>query len=220
VRDAPPNPAANRRTQRILEAATALFGRYGFQRTSVDLIAAEAGVAKGTVYAHFDDKEAVFRAVCQRVCDGLLADARAAAEAPGPAERRLLSALEAKFVRVFDLVHRSPHAAELLQSQDQLGRDIVRQTDDRYVAMLEGLVAEAQARGELDPRRAGLEAGDLARLLLGWSEGLLRASADEAALRRSLAQTVSVAMAGVRPAAAAEAPPPSWRHPPSVAAPA
>ncbi|HEU4534093.1 MAG TPA: helix-turn-helix domain-containing protein [Polyangiaceae bacterium] len=203
MRDATPTPAANRRTQRILAAATALFGRYGFQRTSVDQVAAEAGVAKGTVYAHFADKEALFRAVCQLVCDDLLARARAAAAAPGPLDRRLLATLEAKFVRVFELVHRSPHASELLQSQERLGLDIVEQTDQAYVALLESMLAEASSRGDLDPRRAGVDAPGLALLLLAWSDGIVRAARDEAALRRSLAQSVALALGGLRPAALA-----------------
>jgi TetR/AcrR family transcriptional regulator len=210
VRDAPPSPAANRRTQRILEAATSLFGRYGFQRTSVDLIAAEAGVAKGTVYAHFDDKEAVFRAVCRHVCDELIAHATSASAAEGdPVERRLFAALEAKFVRVFELVLRSPHAAELWQSQDQLGRDIVDEADERYVALLERLLADASARGEIDLGRADAPAAEIARLLLAWSDGLTRAARDADSLRRALSRTVALALGGLRPLPAEPSPPPS-----------
>ncbi|HEU4406477.1 MAG TPA: TetR/AcrR family transcriptional regulator [Polyangiaceae bacterium] len=222
MRDAPQTPAAARRTQRILEAATSLFGRYGFQRTSVDLIAAEAGVAKGTVYAHFDDKEAVFRAVCRHVCDDLLARAAAALEAPGePVERRLLAALEAKFVRVFELVLRSPHAAELWQSQDQLGRDIVDEADERYIALLTGLLDGASARGELDLARAGLGGAELARLLLAWSDGLVRSARDADALRKALAQSVALALGGLRPPPlAAPAPPPRAAPLPTAEAPA
>lgn len=198
MRDAPSSPAANRRTQRILAAATSLFGRYGFQRTSMDQVAAEAGVAKGTVYAHFEDKEAVFRAVCQLVCDDLLARAHTAASSAGPFDRRLLATLEAKFLRVFELVHRSPHASELLQSQDKLGLDIIEQADEAYLAVLEGLLTEASAQGEIDPRRANVDEAQLARLLLGWADGLIRAARDEGALRRSLEQSVALALGGLR----------------------
>lgn len=213
MRDAPSTPAASRRTQRILAAATSLFGRYGFQRTSMDQVAAEAGVAKGTVYAHFEDKEAVFRAVCQLVCDDLLARARAAASSAGPLDRRLLATLEAKFLRVFELVHRSPHASELLQSQDRLGLDIVEQADEAYLVLLEGLLAEAGARGEIDPRRAGVDEAQLARLLLGWADGLIRSARDEGALRRSLEQSVALALGGLRsPASPASLASPAEAH--------
>jgi AcrR family transcriptional regulator len=83
--------------RRIVAAATSLFGRYGFRRTSMDLLAAEAGVAKPTVYAYFADKEAVFKAVCVDVCEGLLARAEAASVGGGSIDERLAAVLTAKF---------------------------------------------------------------------------------------------------------------------------
>jgi AcrR family transcriptional regulator len=44
---------------RILDAAYALFYRHGFQRTSLDDIAAKAGVTKRTLYYHFRSKDAL-----------------------------------------------------------------------------------------------------------------------------------------------------------------
>jgi AcrR family transcriptional regulator len=44
----------------ILSAATRLFSRFGFKKTSVDQIAHDAGVAKGTVYLAADTKEDLF----------------------------------------------------------------------------------------------------------------------------------------------------------------
>ncbi len=47
----------------ILEAAYRVFARDGYERASVDEIAAEAGVAKPTIYNHFGGKEELFRRV-------------------------------------------------------------------------------------------------------------------------------------------------------------
>lgn len=47
--------------QAILDAALAVFAREGYERAGVDLIAAEAGAAKPTVYNHFGGKENLFR---------------------------------------------------------------------------------------------------------------------------------------------------------------
>jgi TetR/AcrR family transcriptional repressor of mexJK operon len=44
----------------ILEAAKRLFPEHGFEGTSMDTIAAAAGVSKLTVYSHFKDKETLF----------------------------------------------------------------------------------------------------------------------------------------------------------------
>lgn len=53
----------------ILEAAGGLFLEHGFDRTTMDAIAAAAGVSKLTVYSHFHDKEGLFRALIARKCD-------------------------------------------------------------------------------------------------------------------------------------------------------
>src|SRR2546423_5259542 len=47
----------------ILEAAARVFAREGFAGTTIDMIAAEAGVARQTVYNQIGDKEKVFAAV-------------------------------------------------------------------------------------------------------------------------------------------------------------
>ncbi len=47
--------------QAILDAAMRVFAREGYAQAGMDAIAAEAGVAKPTVYNHFGDKENLFR---------------------------------------------------------------------------------------------------------------------------------------------------------------
>src|SRR4051794_32228087 len=45
----------------ILDAAAPIFGNEGYERASVDAIAAAAGVSKPTIYSHFGGKEQLFR---------------------------------------------------------------------------------------------------------------------------------------------------------------
>jgi len=59
---APPSGRPEKRAA-IARAATAVFGREGYERASMDAIAAEAGVSKRTVYNHFADKENLFLSV-------------------------------------------------------------------------------------------------------------------------------------------------------------
>ena len=64
----PPKPSAGlederrgvRKRRAILDAATSVFLRQGYLGTSMDEIAALAGVSKQTVYKHFADKERLF----------------------------------------------------------------------------------------------------------------------------------------------------------------
>jgi TetR/AcrR family transcriptional regulator, mexJK operon transcriptional repressor len=53
----------------ILEAAKALFLSRGFEGTSMDAVAAEAGVSKLTVYSHFGDKDTLFKSAVQSKCE-------------------------------------------------------------------------------------------------------------------------------------------------------
>lgn len=50
---------------KILTVASNIFGKYGFQKTTIDDIARTAHKAKGSVYYYFNSKEDLFRAVLQ-----------------------------------------------------------------------------------------------------------------------------------------------------------
>jgi len=56
----------------IVRAALHLFTRDGFERTSVDAIAAEARVSKRTVYNHYGDKESLFLSVISDFYDSMI----------------------------------------------------------------------------------------------------------------------------------------------------
>ncbi len=80
----------------IIAAATEAFLAQGYEAASMDAIAAHAGVSKRTVYNHFPSKRDLFRAVTQRLYEGLLdADALLppAGEAPETALPRLARAI-------------------------------------------------------------------------------------------------------------------------------
>lgn len=53
----------------VLNAGQKLFLANGYAGTSMEAIAAEAGVGKMTVYRHFKDKETLFVAIVRRECD-------------------------------------------------------------------------------------------------------------------------------------------------------
>jgi AcrR family transcriptional regulator len=59
------------RREQILDAATRAFARTGFTGTSLDDIAAEAGVSHVILYRHFASKSDLYRAVLDRACTQL-----------------------------------------------------------------------------------------------------------------------------------------------------
>ena len=71
--------AAGPKGEASAQAALRLFLRDGYERTSVDAIAAEAGVSKRTIYNRYTDKENLFRSVLQDMfTDSMAAFARMA----------------------------------------------------------------------------------------------------------------------------------------------
>jgi TetR/AcrR family transcriptional repressor of mexJK operon len=62
-------PKDQAKAQAILDAAQKLFMEHGYELTSMDAVAREAGVSKLTIYSHFENKELLFRRVIERKCE-------------------------------------------------------------------------------------------------------------------------------------------------------
>jgi len=69
------------RGTRILDAAAKLIAHYGYDKTTVDDIARQAGISKGAVYLHWKSKEALFEALLAREMVRTLDDLTARVEA-------------------------------------------------------------------------------------------------------------------------------------------
>src|SRR5258707_6146819 len=98
----------------ILVAATAIFLRYGFKKTSMDDVARAAGVSRQGLYLYFDTKDLLFRDSLQHLMSHLISAARAAAEDGNLSLRdRLLGAFEVVHCSAFHNASRED-ALELL----------------------------------------------------------------------------------------------------------
>jgi TetR/AcrR family transcriptional repressor of mexJK operon len=132
----------------ILEAAETLFTSEGYERTSVDAIAARAGVSKRTVYDHYADKETIFLRVLERVSDALVTTVRLAIEEELLPSRDVREALTAFGHRIVDRAFASSEylAYRRLIAQRQSVPRLHEAVSDRPEEMLEqrfaGLVAE------------------------------------------------------------------------------
>jgi AcrR family transcriptional regulator len=86
------------RADRILDAAARLLLRYGHDRTTINDIAREAGIAKGSVYAHWRSRDRLFLALLRREQAVLLTQVRdrlRAAERPADLELLLAESVRA-----------------------------------------------------------------------------------------------------------------------------
>ena len=69
--------------ERIVAAAVELFAARGYAEVTVSDVAARAGSAKGSLYRHFESKEALFAAAVESVVNDVVDEMRAAAERGG-----------------------------------------------------------------------------------------------------------------------------------------
>jgi TetR/AcrR family transcriptional regulator, mexJK operon transcriptional repressor len=95
-----PNSAQSERIGvAILTAARESFASVGYARTSMDQVAADAGVTKRTVYSRYGDKAGVFAAVIQKLGHTRL-DEIDAIEVPEGSPRDVLMALADKLIEL------------------------------------------------------------------------------------------------------------------------
>lgn len=156
----------------ILDAAYSVFAREGYAQAGVDVIAAEAGVAKATVYNHFGDKETLLRESFSAVADQALARNMAAVERlAGPGElRTLLEDVGFALIRCYcderSWALRRLLAAELGQFPDLL--DIVQgRVADKVMESLADRLARLSLAGRLRAADPLVAAEHFAGLLMG-----------------------------------------------------
>jgi AcrR family transcriptional regulator len=126
--------AASRR-EAILDAALTVFARRGYDAARLDDVASMAGVAKGTLYLYFKDKEALFEALVRGAVSPILAKVGEAAAAPGmkPAD-------------VLDLFF-SMFQAEVLGTKRKLLLRLIISEGPRFPALAELYYREVVSRG-------------------------------------------------------------------------
>jgi TetR/AcrR family transcriptional regulator len=132
-----PRTGGEARRARLLGEAIRLFGRNGYQGTSLDAVAAAAGVRKQTLLYYFPTKEALLEACVVRTSERI---ARELAEA---LERETSSSRKAEAVihTLFRLAEEWPEFPQFIREAGRLGPEVT----ERFAAVLEPLRARALA---------------------------------------------------------------------------
>lgn len=175
----------------IVAAAVPVFGRFGYRKTTMDLLAQSAGVSRPAVYQYFSNKTAVFHAVAAYVGEQLHAEAAAASALPGSTADRLYDVLAVKLDFAASTVE-AGFRRELLQEAAAIAPDVVAETESRYAAVVAEILAEAD---ELDLTGAGMTAAEAAALLHDAMLGIVRSPG--AADRSRLRHLVDLAVRGL-----------------------
>jgi TetR/AcrR family transcriptional regulator of autoinduction and epiphytic fitness len=169
-----PTRLTDRKRAAILDAAVAEFRQSGYEATSMDRIAASAGVSKRTVYNHFPSKEVLFTRILEQMwergADGLDIPYRT----DRPLRAQLLELVEQKMRLLHD-----PSFTDLARvaiaagvHNPELARELIARLGDRE----EGLTAwvrAATADGRLkthDPVFASMQLQSLVKGFAFWPQ--------------------------------------------------
>jgi AcrR family transcriptional regulator len=183
-----PRADAVRNRAKILAAAARVFAERG-AAASTEQVAAEAGVAVGTIFRHFPTKSDLLAAIMKDTLAGLVAQA---------------TAPEATLFTVFAAL--VGEAAAKRSVIDLLPDLAVGESLSRFHAVVAGLLAGAQEQEEV---RAEVGPDEVMALLVALCQGALRGGWSPALQERALA----IVFAGLRPAVVSAGPRPAVASP-------
>jgi TetR/AcrR family transcriptional repressor of mexJK operon len=183
-------PRDPERVRRILDAAQRHFDEHGLERANVDAIAADAGVAKMTVYSNFGSKEGLFQAVVRDRSAAVVAGfAGAGALDPAQPEKALL-AIGARFLALArgDAVGALRAVYGVAGVQPEVCRALYEEGPERVNGELAAYLRRAHSAGTLKVRNP-LQAADLFFSMFlgsGHIRGLLKLEMPDAREDRAL----------------------------------
>jgi len=140
------------RREAILGAALDEFSAQGFAAARLDDVAKRAGVAKGTIYLHFRDKETLFNEIIRSVLSPVVATLETAMHADVPI-RAVAEQLVEVFVRDIYGTRRKDVIRLIISEGSRfpkLAEFYYREVLSRVFGMLRVMLRRAAERGELD----------------------------------------------------------------------
>lgn len=191
------SPETSERRDSILEAATQVFLRYGFKKTSMEDLSRAAGLSRPGLYLHFSTKEALFKAAVLQ----LVERTRAAAILP---LTEVAPELEPQLLLAFEALHgvaigqeRAAHLSELMETAERLVGPVVSEMEQGFASEL----ARALRRAGVTERwkALGLSAKDLAEHLAAVSTGLKHRVQTRAEYREQLKVALKLVCRGSAP---------------------
>jgi len=154
----------------IVDAADRLLARYGYRKMTMDDIAQEVGIGKGTIYLHFKSKEEIALARVDRIVDRLNERLRGIAHSNGSAVARLRRMLLERVLFRFDSVQ---HYTESLSDVLAAIRPALLVRHNRHFDEEERVFAALLKEGKSDGEFVFKDIRGTARALLVATNALL-----------------------------------------------
>ncbi len=148
--------ANSERRAEILAIAAEIFARKGFQNTTVREIADASGILSGSLYHHFESKEAILDELLSTMVTDLCADYRtvvAAGDDPVTTLRNLVHQQFRALVQHRAAITTATNDANLLRELPRFGHldEANREIADLWAGVLRQGVEQGLLRGDLDP---------------------------------------------------------------------
>ena len=174
---------------RIIEAATDVFLRYGYVRTTMRDVAERAGISRPALYLVFPRKDDIFAAVLRHLSETALQEYRRTLPQLPTLEEKLHFCCEKWGAHGFDLAEVHPDSKDLFDPSFAPVREMYAD----FAAFLAELLAEPVAASALPSTPE-----ELAYALVSSMRGFEEFADDGAHMRRMIALQVNVVCAAVR----------------------
>jgi len=196
-----PSRGSSDKRERIMEAAIRVFAQGGFYATRVSDIAKEAGVADGTIYLYFENKDDVLISIFQDRIGKLIEVLRDVAGRDEPVDERVRRIIELQL----GLLEGRRDLAEVVTVNLRQSSKLLKQYGaplfTEYLELIASVIAEGQESGvfrtDVSPRIAARALwGGLDGLALTWALG--GGAAKDAALKKAAHQWGELFLDGLR----------------------
>lgn len=145
-------PADTAKREAILDAASRAFFESGFAATSIEQVAADAGVSKVTVYNHFTDKRGLFAAAVERECGKMRGQFQVTPDLRGTLRQRMTAVGEAMmaFLSRPEMVQFERRIAAETEHEPSIGAAFLASGPHRMKAAFAGLMRAMVEAGEVE----------------------------------------------------------------------
>jgi len=140
----------------ILDAVDVLLAKYGYKKMTMDDVARQVGIGKGTIYLHFPGKEELILSHIDRIADRIIAKLREIAGSSDSPDRRIRKMLVHRVLFRFDSVaYYSQNLSDLLSA---VRTSLLARREahfEKVAAVFEDVLREGARLGSLecaDPR--------------------------------------------------------------------
>jgi AcrR family transcriptional regulator len=175
------SPADTRR-RALLDAAVAVFIRYGYRKTSMDEVARAAQLSRQGLYLHFATKEELFRAALTHALETALEGARQGVRAGATLETKLVRAFDEWVGRYVGMM--GTGANDLLEAASALVGPLVEEYEERFADLVVKTLMASRLPAAY--RRVGLTPRELEATLAATARGLKHGSETREAFVRGM----------------------------------